>query len=471
MKILLVLSPTPPNTGNYSSSQDTEFPVGLCYLAASLEKAGYRPEIFDSLNQNPIEAFAEKIKNNDYDAIGFGVVTPSFASTNLLASMVKKNSKKTRVFVGGAHPTIIGPKLLKDMPDVDIAIFQEGEATIVELVQFLEKDRPLDQVKGIAFRSAGGEIISTGFRELIKDLDDIPFPARHLVNMKKYVPTPGQFFKLPVLSMVASRGCAFRCAYCVNDQVWPRYRVRSAKNVADEMEFLKKEYGAKEIKFLDGAFSTNRQRTIEICEEILRRDLGLLWRCETRVDLVDPELLRLMRKSGCRSISFGFESGDDEILKKMNKKTTTEQARKAVAWCKEAGIQAKGFFMLNYPGDTIESTERTIRFSRELNLDFVGFNMTTPYPGTKLYEEVEKNYKVNEKYWRATDLPVGNRIYFFQESLPEAYLKKAYRRAALGFFLRPKIIFRNLLQIRSPGAVKRSLSGLMRVLQIKIQED
>ncbi len=476
MKILLVLSPTPLNIKNYSSSKDTEFPMGLCYLAAVLEKAGFSPEIFDfQLANNPIEAFADKLKENKYDVIGFSVVTPSFGATNRMAAIVKEVSPKTKVIIGGAHPSILGPNVLQEMPNVDIAALREGEATIVELIQFLEKGKPLDQVKGIAFRN-DDKIISNGHRELIKNLDDIPFPARHLVNMKKYVPTPGQFFKLPILSMVASRGCAFRCAYCVDNLVWPKYRVRSAKNVVDEMEFLKNTYEAKEIKFLDGAFSTNRQRTIEICNEILKRNLGLIWRCETRVDLIDPELLTLMWRSGCLSISFGFESGDDEILKKMNKRTTTEQARKAVAWCKAVGIQAKGFFMLNYPGDTIETTERTIRFSRELDLDFVGFNMTTPYPGTKFYNEVEKNYKINEKCWGRTDIPVGNRIYFFQNGLSENYLKKAYRRAVLGFFLRPKTLLKILIrsflfQIKNPRALQRSFSGLVRILQIKIQED
>lgn len=464
----MVLSAMPAHKSHYLASTDSEFPIGLCYLGAVLEKAGHRPEIFDSqLIEEPEKQLSNLIRQKKFDVVGFSAVTPSAKRTSIMASIVKEIQPNTTTIVGGVHPTVTGADVLKQMPDVDIAVFGEGELTIIDLLEHLEHKESLDEVRGIAFRT-DEQIVRTERRELIKDLDTIPFPAHHLVDLNKYTPPPGLFFEKPIIPMTSSRGCPYDCAFCADTVIWQgKCRMRSAQNVVDEMEYLKEKYGAREIKFFDDTFTVSRKRTVEICSEILKRDLGLIWRCASRVDKVDPELLKLMRESGCRSISFGIESGDDEILKRMNKKITVEQARQAVKWSKEVGIETKGFFMLNYPGENIETTEKTIRLSRELYLDFVGFNITMPYLGTRLRDEVEKNYRVDERLWHDTDAAIGNQIYFFQDDLPVDYLKKAYRRAARGFYLSPKVILRKLLNIRNLRMLKSYIVGLFRLFRIK----
>ena len=471
MKVLLVLSPMPVHKSHYLASTDSEFPIGLCYLGAVLEKVGHRPEIFDAqLIEKSEKHLSNLIIQKKFDVVGFSAVTPSAKRTSIMASIVKEIRPKTTTIVGGVHPTVTGPDVLKQMPDVDIAVFGEGELTIIDLLEHLEHKKSLDEVRGIAFRT-DEQIVRTERRELIKDLDTIPFPAHHLVDLDKYTPPPGLFFEKPIIPMTSSRGCPYDCAFCADTVIWQgRCRMRSAQNVVDEMEYLRERYGAREIKFFDDTFTASRKRTVEICNEILRRNLGLIWRCASRVDKVDPELLKLMRESGCRSISFGIESGDDEILKRMNKKITVEQARQAVKWSKEVEIETKGFFMLNYPGENIETTEKTIRLSRELDLDFVGFNITMPYLGTRLRDEVEKNYRIDEKLWHDTDAALGNQIYFFQDDLPVDYLKKAYRRAARGFYLKPKVILRKLLNIRNLRMLKSYIVGMFRLFRIKAKE-
>jgi anaerobic magnesium-protoporphyrin IX monomethyl ester cyclase len=176
-----------------------------------------------------------------------------------------------------------------------------------------------------------------------------------------------------------------------------------------------------------------------------------------------------MHDAGCRSISYGIESGDDEILKKMNKGTTVAQARDAVKWTNEAGIQAKGFFMMNFPGETIETTEKTIALAKELDLDFAGFNLTVPHHGEKLKKLVEENYKINEKVYYNESSSIGNEIYFFQPGLPEEYLRNAYRRAAREFYLRPKFILKMITRVRSIEMVKSFVTGFLRLFKIKVK--
>jgi anaerobic magnesium-protoporphyrin IX monomethyl ester cyclase len=471
MKVLLVMPPIVINQGYYSTGGDFEFPVSICYLAALIEKIGKQVEIFDGrLSQNLIEDFSDLFDKGNFDVVGFSTVTASTTNTMKLAAVVKQKKPSTVTIIGGVHPTIIGPKILDQMRDIDIAVFGEGEQTIAELLRNLETNQPLSNVCGLAFRE-GSNIVQTGRRELIKDLDSLPFPAYHLVDIPKYGTNPGLFIEKPIIAIITSRGCPYNCNFCADSAIWQhKCRLRSAQKVVDEMELLVKEYRVKEIKFFDDTFTFDRKRVIEICNEILKINLKVIWRCASRVDQVDLELLRLMKKAGCCSISFGLESGSDEMLKKMNKGTTTQQGRVAVKLAKQAGLYVNGFFMLNYPGDTIETTEQTIRFSRELGLDYAGFNLVIPHFGTQMYEEIKKNYKVDPKVWDNPDAPLGNQVYFYQDSLPPDYLIKAYRRAGLWFYMRPRIIFGSLLRIRNFAMLKSYTIAMLQILKLRAKK-
>jgi radical SAM superfamily enzyme YgiQ (UPF0313 family) len=179
---------------------------------------------------------------------------------------------------------------------------------------------------------------------------------------------------------------------------------------------------------------------------------------------VDPEILALMKACGLRSISFGIESGDDEILRRMNKKITVEQVRKSVGWAKNLGLETKGFFILNYPGETKSTTEKTIRLARQLDLDYAGFNLTIPFVGTRLRQDILANFPINEKAWNNDEAHIGNQIFFYQQDLPPEYLMKAYRRAALSFYLSPRRILRKLKRIKSLASFLDICVGFWRLL-------
>jgi len=471
MKILLVLSPMFEHKSHLLSSTDSEIPIGLCYLGAVLEKAGHSVKTLDGqLVQNIGQELKNILNQEKFDAVGFSAVTPSSSNASKLAGTVKQISHEILTILGGVHATVTGPSVLEEMPAIDIAVFNEGEITIIELMEYLQGKRKLESIDGIAFRK-NGDIIKTNPRKLIENLGSIPYPAYHLIDIYKYAPPPGLFFKLPIISMISSRGCPFRCNFCADRIIWQgRYRFRKPQAIVDEMEYWAKKYGVKEVKFLDSTFTIGRERIIEFCNELLKRNLGLLWRCSSRVDQEDFELLKLMAKSGCCSISFGIESGSDEILKKMNKNIIVEQIKQTIKWSKGAGIETKGFFMLNYPGETKETIEKTINLSRELDLDFAGFNLAIPYKGTQMREEVEKYCRPEPKYWDNPDSPLGNQIYFYQDNLPVEYLKKAYQRALFGFYLRPKMIIKNIKKIRNFSVLKSYLRGLLRLLRLHVIE-
>lgn len=465
MKILLVLSPMMQAKNHTLSSSDTQMPIGLCYLAAVLEKEGHSVKILDGqLSQNTEQDLQNLLNKEVFDVIGIGAVTAASLNAVKLAKIAKQVQPQTVTLLGSIHATVIGPSVLQEMPDIDIAVFNEAEITILELMEYLQGKKKLESIDGIAFRK-NGNIIKTNPRNFVEDLDSLPYPAYHLIDIEKYTPPPGLFFKLPIIAMMSSRGCVYRCNFCA-DRIISRghYRARKPKAVVDEMEYWQKKYGAKEIKFIDSTFTIGRERIVEFCNELLKRDLGILWRCASRVDREDFELLKLMKKAGCCSISFGIESGDNEILKRMNKNITVEQIKQTVKWSKQAGLETKGFFILNYPGETIETTEKTIALSRELGLEFAGFNFAYPVIGSQMNEEVEKNYRIEPEYWNNPSAPIGNQIYFYQDKLPVDYLKKAYRRAVLGFYFNPKTMLKNIKKIRSFSILKSYLRGVWRLL-------
>ncbi len=471
MKILLVMSPMFKHNTHFLASTDNEIPIGLCYLGAVLEKVGHSVKIFDGqITRHVEEDFSNLLEKHDFDVVGFSTVSQTVSGTIKLAEITKKLKPFLITIIGGVHPTVIGKEILNQIPNIDIAVFGEGEETIVEIAQYIENKKPLDLIKGIAYRDRdNGNIIRPERRDLIENIDSISFPAYHLIDVNKYTPPPGLFFRKPIVGVISARGCPFNCNFCADRVIWQgRCRLRKPEFVLDEIELLAKKYGVKEIKFFDDTFTVNRKRTIAICQGLSERNLGVIWRCSSRVDTVDKELLALMKKSGCLSISFGVESGSDEMLKKMNKGITVEKVKRAVKWAKEVGMETKGFFLLIYPGDTIETTEKTIALSRELDIDFAGFNLIFPSFGTKVREEIKQTCQIEKSVWDNWNIPIGNVIYFHQQQLPDEYLKKAYMRAAYGFYLRPKIILRNIKKIRSFEVFKSYLKGLYRLTKLRI---
>lgn len=436
-------------------------PLGLLYLAAELEKAGYSVKIFDT------QVYNWQIKEvGGSDIVGIYCNTSNYQHALELAQEIKTNFNIPIIF-GGPHVTTRPLETLKNS-SVDYIVIGEGEKTIVELMGVLsnKSELKLSDVKGIGFKK-NGELIINSKRELIQNLDSIAFPARHLVPMDKYKPSPNQYKRLPMTTMMASRGCPFNCTFCATETIWTRrYRFRSVKNVVDEIKHLIKDYGIKEINFWDDIWGLNKQWIEEFCDAVIAEKLDLTWLCECRVNTIDKEILKKMKKAGCWCIFYGIESLDQEILKAVNKKITIEQITSALKWTREAGIEIRANFILGLPKETPEKVKKMLKILCKLNPDNVKFNILTPYPETVLYKEIKQGkwgVIIDESYDKLTG--------YFATFVPYGYkdineLKRIRKYAFRKYYLRLGYILPRLLSIRSFEDLKRYLRGAAAIISI-----
>jgi radical SAM superfamily enzyme YgiQ (UPF0313 family) len=411
-------------------------PLGIAYIAAILEKNGHDVKLFD-FSLHPDISIEEKIfnlLNFCPDLIGITSLTNTYYNSLEISKMIKSKSE-IPIVMGGPHPTIFPTETLKN-PYVDFVVSGEGENTIVELVNALESDKSLKDIKGLYYK-IDGKIVANPPRPYIENLDELPFPARHLLELREY---PLRFERGEMMTtLITSRGCPYECIYCFKELFGRRYRRRSAENIVDELKHIFSTYKIKVFYFVDDLFTFDRERVLRLCKLIIEEGLDIKWQCLARVDTVTPQLLNEMARAGCKKIHFGIESGNKQILESVNKKITLEQVRKAVEWCKAAGIKSKGYFMLGLPGDTLETMDQTIDFSLDLGLDEAMYSLTTPFPGTQLWKllldkEIDINF--NEAFSKAyyfTDDPDRVEVFFNLSKVSDEDLKRYLGKAEKSF--------------------------------------
>jgi radical SAM superfamily enzyme YgiQ (UPF0313 family) len=312
---------------------------------------------------------------------------------------------------------------------LDIVVRREGENTALELVKRLEANKSYSDLPGITCRQ-NGKIVRNPDGSFIENLDDLPFPAHHLWPLASLMKHGSVVF--PVMT---SRGCVFWCDFCTAVRMFGRrYRMRSPKNVVDELEFLHKTYGAHQFTFYDDAFTVDQRRTAEICEEIKNRGLKIEWDCETRVDMVTKELLLKMKQAGCMAVWFGVESGAQPVLDAMRKGISTAQTIRAFKWAKQVGLMVVAGVVFGFPGETKETIWETIKFIERIGPHDVGYYIATPYPGTPLYDIVK------EKGWlRVTDFDKYDTAtpIFDIPTISMQELREIREQALQRFYLRP----------------------------------
>jgi len=418
-------------------------PLGLAYIAAVLEKEGHKVKIIDTptLEMNSRE-WIEEVKSWKPDIIGISMLTPTAPKGYIAAKLVKEElGEDTIVIVGGPHPTYMYNEALNN--NIDIVVRGEGEYTTLELVNTIEKHglnkNVLAKIKGIVFKDDYGKIVVTPRRPFIENLDKLPWPARHLLPMDKYT-----LFGKPirVAHVMASRGCPYGCMFCITSYFWDRrLRFRSAKNVANEIEFLVNKYKVKQIVFTDDELTANRMFLYNLVKELKKRGIDITFACGSRVDHVDKRFLEFLYKNGCVALYFGVESANQKTLNRIGKKITIEQAKKVFKWVKELGGFATGSFILGFPWETIDDIKRTIDFALKLDPDYAQFTVLTPYPGTPIYDYALKHNLIEDWNWEhyTTIRPVMRGLYFTRRQL-EKMLRYAYRK----FYLRYKFIVREL---------------------------
>lgn len=450
-------------------------PLGMAYLGAVLEKDNFDVKLIDSPVLNlTCSSLMDILKKENPDITGITSTTLSFKSAVNVAESIKKLWKDKIVIIGGPETTAEPREVMKN-ECFDIGVYGEGEMTLLELCNELcEKGREwkaddLKKIKGVLLR-VGGKIVFTGLRQYIQNLDELPFPAMHLLPPpEKYSPTPATYKKLPLVPIITSRGCPNQCTFCDRSVFGNVFRVHSAKRVVDEIEHLVNKYGVKEIRFWDDTLTINKKRVMEICRLLKERKLDIAWTCFTRVNVVDEELLNAMKDAGCWQVSYGLESGSQKILDSMKKGITVEQSRNAVMLTKKAGLNMRAFFVMGTPDETQETLEETINFAKSLPIDVVNFYAMTPYPGSEIYRYAVRNDMLIHKdynfYHEMIDFKTS-KLPFVPKALTEEQLKKAIVRAHKQFYLRPSYIFSQLLSIRSLEDVKRYWRGFRAIVSL-----
>jgi len=437
-------------------------PLGLMYIAAYLEKhTNHEIKILDTqVEEISYRNLGSKVKKFNPDIVGIQAMTFTFVDSILTAKIVKKVNDNIKIVLGGPHATIY-PEDTLSIPEVDYVVLDEGEITFTNLIQNIKNKKKLKKIKGLVFKDKG-KIINTGQRGFIKDLNSLPFPARHLTPYKKYFSLIAK--RSPITTMMTSRGCPFKCLFCYRPHLGKVFRYRSPKNVVDEMEKCVN-MGIHEIFIYDDTFTVNKQRVIDICNEIVRRRLDIGWDIRARVDTVDKKLLSKMKEAGCERIHYGVESASPRILKILRKGIALDQVRKVFKWTKELGINVLAYFMIGSPTETRKEIEKSIEFAKEIDADFVHFSVTTPFPSTDLYFMGIKQGIFTDFWKEFSKNPTKDfQPRFWEEVLSREELVELLNLAYKSFYLRPSYIFKKFLKIRSFKDFKRKTKAGLKII-------
>lgn len=451
MRILLV-------NPRSSTGRARWLPLGLGYIAAVLLKEGFEVKVIDGdalgVDENYIAKEAIEIEP---DIIGITAMTPQINRAWRIAQLCKDKLPKSKIILGGVHSTILPQEsIAKDF--IDIIVIGEGEHTMKELAVAFRENFSLDNIRGIVFKE-NGRVITTSPRELINNLDNLPYPARELFPFpEKY--SPGYYRRLPYATVLTSRGCPGSCTFCNKSVFGSRFRARSAENVVDEISYLNLSYGIEEFHISDDNFSTDKKRALDICNLIIERKLNIVWACSNgiRIDFVNQELLDKMKKSGCYRVAFGIESGSPKILENINKKITLKKIEEVVEMAKRSRLITVGFFMVGNYGENEETIQESIDFMKKLDLDYAQFTIATPYPGTTLGGQVSEEGRIFANNWEDYDIYTG--AIFEWNDLPKERIDEFQKRMYRQYYFRPMYIFKRMVNLRSAYDLHFLFDGL-----------
>ena len=439
-------------------------PMGLALIAAILENARYQVSVVDAnvLGLKP-EEVPPLVK--DADVVGLTAMTPTIGAAISIAHHLKQANPGLTIILGGCHATLLPEETLANAPDIDIIVAGEGDKTFIQLLQALEERQAFEEVAGIAFRRDGRVVTNQATAEPV-DLDSLPFLAYHLLPWQKYRPHPPHGQARPFGAIITSRGCPYHCSYCSKPIFGSKFRAQSPERVANEIVYHARTFGFKEIAFYDDVFTLNKKRAYAIADEIIKAKLKIDWTCETRVNLVDKDLLHHLKLAGCYAIAYGIESASPDILSTLHKDISLEQVEEAVAVTREADLQTIGYFMLGSPGETTETIQKTIDFAKRLKLDFAQFAITTPFPGTELYDIYIKggNSKIPWESFVYAGAGSSTIHSFTSNGLSRDELQKWVSKAYKKFYLRPSYLWQRVQRMTSIGDLKVNINGLSLLL-------
>lgn len=427
-------------------------PITMATIAAILEKDGLEVRFADCSTESiSSEQLRDLLREYNPDLVVINTATPSIVGDLSIATLAKEVRPSIKTVAIGNHVSALPKESLEMESNLDYVVLGEPEYSVRDIALCLQQGRSMTGVNGIAYKD-NGSVILTNRRPSIKDLDELPFPNWHHINLNLYhLP----FTERPFLMVSAGRGCPYNCTFCVAPTYYgSKLRIRSARRIVDEIEWNKNEFAVSDFLFWTESFTINDKHARAICDEIIRRRLDVKWVCTTRVDNVNPELLSKLKLAGCWMIGFGIESGNQGILNGIRKGITLEQIEAAVRVSKIAGLEVTGHCILGLPGETRETAMETVEMAKRLELDFVQFYCAVPFPGSDLYSLAVKNAWINTKDWSRFEqnFSVLDMPQLKAEEIMELR-SLAYRK----FYLRPATIKKTLRRIRSFGDLKRFL--------------
>lgn len=450
-KILLVNAPYRHLYGKSAGGISYYFPLGLGYLASYLEKYGHQVELMvESPSTQVTEELSQKLRGGNYDLVGISSMTSAFGSAVDLAGLIKRSRPELPVVMGGPHVSGVGPRVLREQPNIDYLCLGEGEITMLELVRALRGEGVVAAIQGLVWRDPSGQIVENAPRPFHSQLDDFPPPARHLVKFNEFSVhshvSGGSGAKGTVMT---SRGCPFGCLFCSAHLTdGQRYRFHSDDYVMQELHHLKNQFNISYFFVEDDTFTLAKPRVKRLCQRIIDERLNLTFGCFSRVDVFDGEMAELLSRAGCRLVIFGIESGVPEVLAKIGKRTSVQQAPQAIKLCRKYGIKSYASFVVGFPFETRELIQKTLDFGLGLDASILTFNPLVPFPGTALFKE--EFYPSDHRDW-ARFLTTGAPPFNLVPHLDAQSLKSMCDRAHLRYYLRPSHLFRLLRETKGIG--------------------
>ena len=424
----------------------------LLYLAPYLIQDGHQVEYIEGLFYT-YQQVVKKLEQLNPDVIGVTITSVDWENSKWMINDLKQKFTSSTIVAGGIHPTLWQEKCFEECDGIDYIVKGEGEHTMRELVNSLLSDEiPLD-IPGLVFRH-NGELIKTPDRPVVEEIDSLPFPAHQLAPPEFYLPSPTFYNSLPHANIIGARGCPYKCTFCHTDR---HTRMRSAKNIVDEIEWLVVNQGVRDIAFWDDTFTLSQTRALEFCDEILKRKLKVDWAINARVDRVSEELLIKMKEAGCWRILYGIESGVQKNLDALRKETTLEQIRYAINLTSKLGMEAYGTFMFGIPGETYEEGLETIEFACSIDLDYAVFVNLTPLPGSEVYEKLLRG-EIKPAKFTKNRFNFKN-VSFVPEGMTEDQIRFLIQEGHKRFYLRPKLVWKKIRRMHSLLDLKKYLNG------------
>ncbi len=438
-------------------------PLGLAYLASYARNNKINVKILDanahglSLNET-----IREIIDNPSKIVGITSVTATINLVHQICNEVKKNCNKF-IVVGGPHVTFLPEETLNECSAIDCVVRGEGEDTLVQLVEKVYKKQGLENILGINYRN-NGQITSNQDRPFIQDIDTLPFPAWDLLPRSKY--RPGPFFDIGIYGeryakIISSRGCPNKCTFCASPHFWDKFRFRSVQNIIDEIMYLKGKYNIERIDFLDDCLTVPVSKFSKLCDWFIESKIGIRWSCYSRVNSISSEIAHKMKEAGCFAVQFGIESGNQDVLKDIKKNIKLSQVEKAVKIMKSVGITCMGDFMIGLPKDDLHTVNQTIKFAKKLKLDSAFFSITTPLPGTQLYQDcVDSKLLPGKINW--DDISLHGKTIYRNKNLTAKQIKQLYDLSIKEYYFSFHFLWGTLINmIKHPFRLK-SYIGMMR---------